>query len=115
MIDDCYIESASIIPAGPVLLEGTGVEAGGSLCSRLYRNEEFQGVGEGEVFARKYTTTLNNIPDYVFDPSYELMPLSDLGTYVTKEHHLPNVPSAEEYTSAPVDLGEMNRLLLEKV
>jgi hypothetical protein len=77
--------------------------------------KNFKVSGDGEVFARKYTTTLNNIPDYVFDPSYELMPLSDLRTYVAKEHHLPNVPSAEEYTSAPVDLGEMNRLLLEKV
>lgn len=71
--------------------------------------------GGGEVYARKYTTTLNTIPDYVFFSGYDLMPLNELRNYVQTNHHLPNIPSAEEMTSAPVDLGEMNRLLLEKV
>lgn len=71
--------------------------------------------GGGEVYARKYTTTLNTIPDYVFFSGYDLMPLHELRNYVQTNHHLPNIPSAEEMTSAPVDLGEMNRLLLEKV
>ncbi|MDD2982008.1 MAG: hypothetical protein PHQ74_01345 [Crocinitomicaceae bacterium] len=74
----------------------------------------FSVKANGEVFARKYTTTLNNIPDYVFDPSYQLMPLSELRTYLTLNRHLPNVPSAKEYTETGVDLGEMNRVLLEK-
>lgn len=71
--------------------------------------------GAGQVYARKYTTTLNPIPDYVFFSGYDLMPLNELRTYVQTNHHLPNVPSAEEMSSAPVDLGELNRLLLEKV
>lgn len=68
----------------------------------------------GEVFARKYTTTLNNIPDYVFNPSYALMPLADLRIFIKRERHLPNIPSAAEYAESGVDLGELNRLLLEK-
>jgi hypothetical protein len=69
----------------------------------------------GEVYARKYTTTLNNFPDYVFAPSYTLMPLTELRTYINTNHHLPNVPSAVEIESAPVDLGELTRLMLEKI
>ena len=69
----------------------------------------------GEVYARKYTTTLAAIPDYVFQPSYQLMPLSELKTYITLNNHLPNIPSAQEYAETGVDLGELNRLLLEKV
>jgi hypothetical protein len=69
----------------------------------------------GFVFARKYTTTLANIPDYVFKPDYKLMPLSDLRNYITTNQHLPNIPSAAEYEETGVDLGELNRLLLEKV
>jgi len=77
--------------------------------------KSFKVTGGGEVFARKYTTTLNNIPDYVFAPEYNLMPLSELRTYIQTERHLPNIPSAKVMEAAPVDLGEMNRLLLEKV
>jgi hypothetical protein len=72
--------------------------------------------GNGEVFARKYTTTLGTIPDYVFDPSYKLLPLNELKTYITTNKHLPNIPSAKEYEErGELDLGELNRKLLEKV
>jgi len=69
----------------------------------------------GEVFARKYTTTLTSIPDYVFKSDYNLMPLDELRTYIKTNSHLPNIPSAQEYAKTGVDLGELNRLLLEKV
>lgn len=71
--------------------------------------------GSGEVFARKYTTTLNPIPDYVFLPTYNLMSFGDLRMYIRINQHLPNIPSASEYEQNGVDLGELNRLLLEKV
>jgi len=72
--------------------------------------------GNGEVFARKYTTTLGAIPDYVFDPSYKLMSLNELKTYINTNKHLPNIPSAKEYEErGELDLGELNRKLLEKV
>jgi len=72
--------------------------------------------GNGEVFARKYTTTLGTIPDYVFDPLYKLLPLNELKTYITTNKHLPNIPSAKEYEErGELDLGELNRKLLEKV
>lgn len=77
--------------------------------------KNFKVSGGGEVFARKYTTTLNNIPDYVFAPTYNLMPLSELRSYIQTERHLPNIPSAAQYEEEGVDLGELNRLLLEKV
>jgi hypothetical protein len=69
----------------------------------------------GEVFARKYTTTLADIPDYVFMPTYHLMPMPELRTFISVNNHLPNIPSAQQYAETGVDLGEMNRLLLEKV
>jgi len=74
----------------------------------------FSVKANGYVYARKYTTTLNNIPDYVFLPSYKLMSFTDLRTFVNTNHHLPNVPSANDYQQNGVDLGEMNRVLLEK-
>jgi len=72
--------------------------------------------GNGDVFARKYTTTLAPIPDYVFDLSYKLLPLNELKSYISINKHLPNIPSAKDYeTRGEIDLGELNLLLLEKV
>ncbi len=77
--------------------------------------KNFKITGTGEVFARKYTTTLNNIPDYVFNPNYKLLSLEELRSYISTNKHLPNVPSANEFAETGVDLGELNRVLLEKV
>ena len=35
--------------------------------------------------------------------------------YIAKEGHLPNIPSKEEVTSEGVQVGEMQKLLLQKV
>lgn len=75
----------------------------------------FKVTGGGEVYARKYTTTLANFPDYVFSSTYELMPFSELRRYINTNKHLPNVPSAEEIEENGADLGELNRILVEKV
>lgn len=77
--------------------------------------KQFKVTGNGEVFARRYTTTLTNIPDYVFKEGYNLMPLIDLKIYVNTQKHLPNIPSEKEFQKDGVDIGELNRLLLEKV
>jgi hypothetical protein len=78
-------------------------------------NKNFKVSSEGYVFARKYTTTLSSIPDYVFASDYALMSFQELREFISVNKHLPNVPSAKEYEIEGVDLGEMNRVLLEKV
>lgn len=75
----------------------------------------FSVKANGEVYARKYTTTLAAIPDYVFASDYALMSFQELRDFIAVNKHLPNVPSAKEYEETGVDLGEMNRILLEKV
>jgi hypothetical protein len=54
-------------------------------------------------------------PDYVFEPTYDLKPLSEIETYIKENKHLPEVPSAKEMEANGVQLGEMNMLLLKKV
>jgi len=59
-------------------------------------------------------TTLN-VPDYVFEPDYQLMPLTELGSYVAKEKRLPDVPSAREIKEQGVNMSELQMQLLKKV
>lgn len=53
--------------------------------------------------------------DYVFDESYQLMPLPRLRWYISTYGHLPNVPTAEEIEANGNDLGSNQVLLLEKI
>jgi hypothetical protein len=59
--------------------------------------------------------TTTDWPDYVFGGGHRLMPLQEVEDYIKANGHLPEVPSADEAEADGVDLGEMNRLLLQKV
>ncbi|MGY3214784.1 hypothetical protein [Mucilaginibacter sp. HD30] len=54
-------------------------------------------------------------PDFVFLKNYKLPTLTEVKTYIDKNQHLPDMPSADEVHTNGLDLGEMNRLLLKKV
>jgi len=54
-------------------------------------------------------------PDYVFEPAYKLPALSELKTYVDQNHHLPEIPSADQMAKDGLSLGDMNVKLLKKV
>lgn len=56
-----------------------------------------------------------SIPDYVFEPEYDLMSLEEVELYIKEHKHLPNIPSAKEIEKNGLDLGMMNAKLLEKV
>ena len=69
---------------------------------------------EGIIRARRVLVN-NTWADYVFEANYQLMPLVDLETYITTKKHLPNVPTAQDVEKNGVDLGEINKILVEKV
>lgn len=76
----------------------------------------FKVTGSGDVYGRKFITTLQRpFPDYVFEKNYNLLPLTELRTFITENGKLPNMPSAQQVEENGADIGEMNRLLVEKV
>lgn len=72
---------------------------------------------DGKVMAEEVRVQLSeNWPDYVFDPDYELRSIKELKSYIEKNRHLPEIPSAMELEAeGGVALGEMNTLLLKKI
>ena len=77
---------------------------------------QFAVSSDGKIRAREIKLDLLSIPDYVFKPTYKLMPLPELKKYIALNHHLPNIKSETEYIAeGNIDLGEMNTKLLEKV
>lgn len=69
----------------------------------------------GLLYAREIKVNLDSWPDYVFDPNYQLMPLSELQTFIQKNNHLPNVPSACEMEAVGINVAKSNVMLMEKV
>ena len=54
-------------------------------------------------------------PDYVFKKDYNLLTFEELRQFIEKNQHLPNIPKAADVYKDGLSLGEMNKLLLEKV
>lgn len=54
-------------------------------------------------------------PDYVFAPEYELMSLKSVEESILENNHLPGIPSAKQVEAEGIKLGDMQRMLLEKV
>ena len=69
----------------------------------------------GFVYAREINVQLSNFPDYVFEKSYNLLPINELEKYIKTYQHLPNVPSAEEIEKNGGNLGELNKIQMEKI
>ncbi|NVK64230.1 MAG: hypothetical protein HWE22_06565 [Flavobacteriales bacterium] len=69
----------------------------------------------GLLRAREIKVDAEIWPDYVFEKDYELMSLEETEAYIQEHGHLPNVPSEEEVLENGQSLGEMNKVLLEKV
>lgn len=57
----------------------------------------------------------NTWADYVFTPNYILPSLKEVESYINKNGHLPNVPSAKEITDNGLKLGEMSKIQQEKI
>ncbi|HLP04354.1 MAG TPA: hypothetical protein VK152_02890, partial [Paludibacter sp.] len=71
---------------------------------------------DGTFHAREVTVDLNtSLADYVFSPSYTLMPLHKVEEYVKANSHLPEIPSAAEVKENGLSMGEMQNKLLQKI
>ncbi|WP_418498521.1 hypothetical protein [Flagellimonas sp.] len=53
--------------------------------------------------------------DYVFEEGYDLPSLEEVEKHIKEKGHLINIPSAKEVEENGIELGEMNKLLLEKI
>ncbi|UOY06002.1 hypothetical protein L0P88_18955 [Muricauda sp. SCSIO 64092] len=53
--------------------------------------------------------------DYVFKEDYDLPTLQEVEKHIKEKGHLINIPSAQEVKENGIELGEMNKLLLEKI
>lgn len=70
---------------------------------------------EGNIRAREIRVDQDNWPDYVFEKDYPLPTLDEIKQHIEEKGHLPNMPSAKEVVANGIELGQMDKLLLEKI
>ncbi len=87
-----------------------------SVGSQPYTNTEYMFTVDGHALFTEATVKLrNNWPDYVFHENYELTSLDELESFIENYGHLPEIPAAKDVEEAGIELGEMNRLLMQKI
>ena len=106
----------SIIPNAKFSVNGNTFLGGTLGVGTTYIPTGFKVAVDGKIIATEVHVKLRvKWPDYVFSPTYKLMSLDQVGTYIKENKHLPNVPSAQEVGEQGVNLGNMNAVLLEKI
>ena len=88
----------------------------GNIALNTTSTQGYKFAVNGTAIATSMTVKLYpNWPDYVFKPTYSLMPLSEIKKYVNENNHLPDFPSAKEVANKGLNLGETDRLLTQKM
>lgn len=107
------LRSKTGINHAPLMLEGrVGVNVPNA--SNMYPGHAlfvYGGILTDKVTIKSY----GQWHDYVFDADYQLMPLSELKSFIAVNHHLPDVPCTEEVVANGVEVGEMQGVLLKKI
>ncbi len=74
------------------------------------------GVG-GRIICEELKVKLQSAgwPDYVFAKNYKLKPLEEVEKFIKINHHLPNIPAAQTIEKDGLEVGEMQRRMMEKI
>jgi len=71
--------------------------------------------GKG-MFTELKVQTRNSWPDYVFNSSYELLPLPQLDEFIKQNKHLPGIPSASDIAADNgFEIGAMQSAVVQKI
>ena len=92
------------------------IQIGRGLTSASPHFANYKLAVDGKVVAQSiYVVNSTDWADFVFEPTYQLMPLPDLEQYLRVHKHLPSVPSAQEVKTDGIDLGTMQVRLLQQL
>ena len=71
---------------------------------------------DGKIISEELKVQLSgNWPDYVFNKSYQLLPIKNLEQFISTNKHLPNIPAATVMEKNGIEVGEMQRKMMEKI
>ncbi|OYQ33023.1 hypothetical protein CHU92_13970 [Flavobacterium cyanobacteriorum] len=112
-----YLPEHKFVVRGSSMIEGnvlTDSNIGIGTSSFTDGSDNYRLSVNGNIRAYRvkvYTTWA----DYVFEDDYELPTLEEVEQHIKEKGHLKDIPSAKEVEAKGIELGEMNKLLLQKI
>lgn len=101
---------------GDIILAGAQNATNGNVGIGTTDTKGYKLAVNGDaIFTRVKVKAYTAWPDFVFAPDYNLPSLSAVDAYIKQHKHLPDMPSEKEVKEQGLDLGEMNKKLLQKV
>jgi hypothetical protein len=76
---------------------------------------DFRFSVDGKILSTEVIVTQQNWADFVFEKNYKLMPLEELEKYYSQFKRLPDVPSEKEVIDNGLDIGDSQKILLQKI
>lgn len=94
-----------------MIVDGTGVGIGTTTAAAGYLLR----LG-GKMICEEVKVKLSgNWPDYVFNTDYKLKSLPDVEQFILANKHLPGIPSAKEIETNGIEVGDMQKKMMEKI
>jgi hypothetical protein len=126
-----YVAEIQGDPSGNFLVNANGIASGvlqvmrtGAVANTMVLKGGSVGIGTtnpvhplhvaGAIGAEEVIVSSTGA-DYVFEPDYRLRPLKEVAAYIEANHHLPDIPSADEVKEKGMGVGEMEAKLLAKI
>jgi hypothetical protein len=110
---DLFLQNDSgnvILCAGEQGGVGIGISSGASIPAG------FLLAVDGKIISEEVKVQLSgNWPDYVFDKKYQLLSMNELREYIAVNKHLPNIPAAAAIKQTGIELGDMQKRMMEKI
>lgn len=101
------------IKAGGTVMINNNLRIGTLAASGAYSSYKLS--VDGDMIAKRCVIQVGSWADYVFAPGYDLPSLKDVETFIEQHQHLPGVPSEADVKENGVEMGDMNKVLLQKV
>lgn len=89
---------------------GIGVNSGASIPAGYLL------AVDGKIISEELKVQLSGSwPDYVFADNYKLKSFDHLRSFIKQNKHLPNIPSAAEVEKNGIEVGDMQKRMIEKI
>ena len=121
--EDLLLATNSGNSAGKLILRVDGnnsmyINSGGSIVmgnSTVLPKSGYKLSVDGKVVCEELLVQLSPWPDYVFNDDYKLKSLLEVESFIQKNNHLPGIPAACEVETDGLNVGEMQKLMMEKI
>jgi hypothetical protein len=112
--EDRILNQQSIAQNANINITGNGYMGGnvgiGTIDTKGYK----LAVNGTAIFTKAVVKLFGNWPDYVFAEDYKLPSLQEVLAYISKEKHLPHIPSEKEIAAADgADIMEIQKALVK--